>query len=115
MSRTAAVVLAEMAAAIEGIEQATFDKTFAEFETSWLLRHGVQRGIEIISEAARHLPDDLIVTRAHIPWQEVRAIGNMLRHEYHRIADGIIRAVVTHDLPLLARAVRQMQEQLQRH
>lgn len=38
--------------AIEGIEAATQNRTINDFRADWLLRHGVQRGIEIISEAA---------------------------------------------------------------
>ena len=34
-------------------------KTFADFQKDWLLRHGAQRAIEIISEASRHVPDQL--------------------------------------------------------
>ena len=59
MPRQVAPVLAEILGAIEGIEQVVAGKTLADFEGEWLLKHGVQRGIEIISEAARHIPPDL--------------------------------------------------------
>jgi uncharacterized protein with HEPN domain len=39
--------------AIDGIENATRGKTVDDFAADWLLRYGIQRGIEIISEAAR--------------------------------------------------------------
>jgi uncharacterized protein with HEPN domain len=45
--------------AIEGIERSVSNKSFADFEQDWLLKHGVQRGGEIISEASRHLPQNL--------------------------------------------------------
>ncbi|MDX8525714.1 DUF86 domain-containing protein [Mesorhizobium sp. MSK_1335] len=48
-----------MRAALDGIAAATAGKTLEDFRSDWLLRHGVERGIEIISEAARHVPDDL--------------------------------------------------------
>ena len=51
MARKVRPVLQEMLTAIEGIETAITGKTFADFQSEWLLRHGVQRGIEIISEA----------------------------------------------------------------
>ncbi|MGF7094410.1 HepT-like ribonuclease domain-containing protein [Aminobacter sp. BE82] len=88
-------ILAEILAALDGIEKATSDKTLHDYEQDWLLKHGVQRGIEIISEAARHLPDELLVTEPEIPWKQMRGIGNVPRHEYHRIADPIVWAVVT--------------------
>lgn len=79
-------ILAEILDALDGIEKATADKTLQDFQDNWLLKHGVQRGIEIISEAARHLPDELL-ERAPDVRRQIRGIGNVLRHEYHKIAD----------------------------
>ncbi|HEX4766418.1 MAG TPA: HepT-like ribonuclease domain-containing protein [Lichenihabitans sp.] len=90
------------------IQRATQDKTLADFEASWLLRHGVQRGIEIISEASKGIPDALKDTRPEIPWRTIRSVGNVLRHEYHRIVDAVIWAVVTDDLPKLHEAIATM-------
>ena len=53
--------------AIAGIEDATRDKTLENFNAEWLLRHGVQRGIEIISEAARRIPPEIQMTQPQIP------------------------------------------------
>jgi uncharacterized protein with HEPN domain len=83
-----------MLEAIEGIENATRNKTIANYSTDWLLRHGVQRGIEIISEAARRVPADIQASQPQIPWSQIMAIGNILRHEYHRVADAIVWNVV---------------------
>jgi uncharacterized protein with HEPN domain len=45
--------------AIDGIEDAINGKTIADYQANWLLRHGVQRGLEIISEASRRIPPEL--------------------------------------------------------
>jgi uncharacterized protein with HEPN domain len=60
MARKIRPVLQEMLVALEGIETAIAGKSFADFQSEWLLRHGVQRGIEIISEASRHIPPSLL-------------------------------------------------------
>lgn len=101
-------ILAEILEALDGIEAATSGKTLQDFQDNWLLKHGVQRGIEIISEAARHLPDELLDAAPEIPWKQIRGIGNVLRHEYHKIADPIVWAVVTDHLPELRTAVRRL-------
>ncbi|MEJ6783310.1 HepT-like ribonuclease domain-containing protein [Aminobacter sp. Piv2-1] len=106
--RKAGPILAEILAALDGIEKATSGKTLHDYEQDWLLKHGVQRGIEIISEAARHLPAELLVTEPEIPWKQIRGIGNVLRHEYHRIADPIVWAVVTDSLPTLRKAIERI-------
>jgi uncharacterized protein with HEPN domain len=92
-------VLVEILAAIDGIVAATKGKTIDDFRNEWLLRHGVERGIEIISEAARHLPESYAARTSEIPWKEIRGIGNVLRHEYHKSSDAIVWAVVTNHLP----------------
>lgn len=66
----------------------------------------VERGIEIISEASRHLPDDLKARHPEIPWPKVSGIGNVLRHEYQKIAHDVLWHVVQDDLPPLERACR---------
>ncbi len=89
--------------AIEGIEVASAGKVLEDYDTDWLLRHGVQRGLEIISEAARRVPPALCSTRPEIPWAEIIGIGNVLRHEYHRVAGPVIwNVVLTHLTPLKA-------------
>ncbi|MBZ9759289.1 DUF86 domain-containing protein [Mesorhizobium sp. CA8] len=103
-------ILAEIIAALDGIANATAGKTLEDFRGDWLLRHGVERGIEIISEATRHLPDDLTALAPEIPWKQVRGIGNILRHEYHKTSDAIVWAVVTDNLPALRVAVERILE-----
>jgi uncharacterized protein with HEPN domain len=93
MPRKIRPILQKILAAIEGIETAVAGKTFADFRCEWLLRHGVQRGIEITSEATRHVPARLLAAHPEIPWDQVKGIGSVLRHEYHRISDRVIWTV----------------------
>jgi uncharacterized protein with HEPN domain len=102
-------VLAEIIEALDGIEAAMAGKTFEDFEADWLLKHGVQRGIEIISEASRHIPDDLLALAPEIPWKQVRGIGSVLGHEYQKIADSIVWTAVTDNLPPLRKAIEHIQ------
>jgi uncharacterized protein with HEPN domain len=101
-----------MRAAIDGILSACENKTLADYEGSWVLKHAVQRGIEIISEASRVLPDEAKSLRPEVPWQKVRAIGNVLRHEYHGLSGRIIWGVVSDELPALQNAVDMLIEHL---
>jgi uncharacterized protein with HEPN domain len=91
--------------AIDGIENAVRGKTRDDFEAEWLLRHGVQRGIEILSEAARRVPPALRATQPQVPWAQIIGIGNVLRHEYHRVSDTVVWNVVQAHSPPLKAAV----------
>lgn len=98
-------VLEEILDAIGGIEPHTAGKSLADFKQDWLLRLAVQRALEIISEASRHIPDDLLSLAPGVPWKQIRGMGNILRHEYHKIADDVVWAVVTENIGPLKAAI----------
>ena len=110
MAREYRHALDDMLEAIDGITSATAGKSLADYKAGWTLKHAVQRGIEIISEASRALPDEIRATRPEIPWPQVRTIGNVLRHEYHGLSDVIIWGVVSDELPRLRDAVAWLQQ-----
>jgi uncharacterized protein with HEPN domain len=103
--RKVAPVLAEMLDAIEGIETHTAGKSLSDFEQNWLLKLAIQRALEIVSEVSRHIPDELLTIAPDVPWKQIRGIGNILRHEYHKIADDVIWVVVTEHIAPLKAAV----------
>jgi uncharacterized protein with HEPN domain len=98
--------------AIEGIDNATRGKTIEDFGSDWLLRHGVQRGVEIVSEAARRISPEVQGRQPQIPWPQIMGIGNVLRHEYHRVSDTLIWNVVQVNLPALKAAVMAIEAEL---
>jgi uncharacterized protein with HEPN domain len=109
VKRSVQLRLHDMLDAIEGIEATVGEAGFAAYARNWTMRRAVERGIEIISEASRHLPDEL---KAHYPqvyWQEIAAIGNLLRHDYGRVDDRIMWRVVEKYLPELKDVVLDMQ------
>lgn len=105
MARDVGPVLQDMLDTITLIETALSGKTRADFGKDDILRLAIQRAIEILSEASRHIPDELLPHAPDIPWRAIRGIGNILRHEYHRIADDMIWTVVVRDLPPLRAAL----------
>jgi uncharacterized protein with HEPN domain len=77
------------------------------FEADWRKRWLVERGVEIISEASRHLPGELKARHPQIPWPKVAGIGNILRHSYERIAPDVLWRLARDDLPPLERMCRE--------
>jgi uncharacterized protein with HEPN domain len=57
---------------------------FDTFVGDWVKQRAVERGLEITSQASRHVPTDLKALARDIPWRQITAIGNLLRHEYQR-------------------------------
>lgn len=97
---------------IEFLRSFTATKDAGEFQADRMLRRAVERSLEIISEASRHVPDTLRAAHPEIPWRSVADIGNVLRHGYDQIADRRIWAVVERELAPLERAVRAMLQNL---
>lgn len=97
--------LVDMRSAIDGIQASTRGKTIKDYEQDWMLKHAIQRGIEIISEASRQLPQEILALTPEVPWSKVRGIGNVLRHGYHSLSDPVIWAVVVDELPRLRDAI----------
>jgi uncharacterized protein with HEPN domain len=69
-----------------------------------MLRQAIERNIEIISEASRRLPDTMKARHPEVPWRDIAAIGNILRHEYPAVNRDIWR-IATKDLRPRAAAV----------
>jgi uncharacterized protein with HEPN domain len=72
------------------------------------MQRAVERGLEIISEASRHLPADLKSRAPGIPWRQIAAIGNLLRHEYQRADVMATWNIIEQHLPPLAEAIGEL-------
>jgi uncharacterized protein with HEPN domain len=99
--------LSDIIEAIELIGSEMAGVTLETFEPDrrkpWL----VERGIEIISEASRRLPDDLKARHPDIPWPKVAGVGNVLRHDYEHVEHDVLWRVVHDDLPQLEKICRE--------
>jgi uncharacterized protein with HEPN domain len=101
MTKPAKPRLLDMAEAIDRVRSLMQGVPLEAFERDWQQKWIVERGIEIISEASRHLPPELKERHPNIPWQKVAGIGNVLRHEYGNVAAAILRKLVRDDLAAL--------------
>jgi len=83
-------------------------KSYDEYREDWALHSAVERGVEIISEASRHLPAEIKASEAGIDWKKIAGVGNVLRHDYDRVANEVIYQVATENLDDLEQAVRRL-------
>lgn len=98
--------LADIVDSIEHIREVLANTTLEAFEESWEKRWLVERGTEIISEASRHLSDEMKARNPEIPWRKVAGIGNVIRHNYQRIAADVLWKLALDDLPVLEAVCR---------
>ena len=93
---------------IENLSQELVGLGFETYRESYGLRRITERAIQIVSEAARALPEELRARYPDAPWGDIIGIGNPLRHEYHRIDDKVLWETTTVDLPKLQPIIQRM-------
>jgi uncharacterized protein with HEPN domain len=98
MKRPILLRLHDMLEAIETADEIIGTTTFAQFDRDRVKRFAVERCIEIVSEASRHIPETAKQDFPEIPWREIAAVGNLLRHDYRRIDNRILWRIATQSL-----------------
>jgi len=66
----------------------------------------VVRNLEIIGEAARRMPADIVRAHPELPWSRMAEMRHVLIHEYNAVDCGIVWNTVQNDLPPLLRPLQ---------
>lgn len=82
------------------------------FANNGLVRDAVERCLERVCEAAYRLGRRAAELMPDQPWDDIRGMGNRLRHAYDRISLDVLWNAVRHDLPDLATDARRALAQL---
>jgi uncharacterized protein with HEPN domain len=98
--------LTDIIEAIEHVREKVGTTPLDQFRQDWEQQWIVQRGIEIVSEASRRLPDALKARYPEIPWPKIAAVGNVLRHEYRQISPPLLWEIVQDHLTPMDAACR---------
>jgi uncharacterized protein with HEPN domain len=78
---------------------------FTAFKSDQRTVDATERCLQRITEATIRIgPERMTIIAPDLPFERVRGLGNMLRHEYNHIDLGSIFDTVTDDLPLLRAA-----------
>lgn len=86
------------------------DMSFDDFCNDRKTYSAVVREFEIIGEAVRKLPDELIQRRSDVEWQDIKDFRNLLIHEYFGVDLEIVWKVIQDDLPVLINAVHEIKK-----
>lgn len=101
-----AVYFADMLAAARAVVAFVQGKTLGQYQSDLLLRSAVERQVEIIGEAARHIPKKRRDALPAIPWSGIIAQRHVLAHEYGEIMDERVWRVATVHVPALIEELR---------
>lgn len=77
-------------------------KDLAAFESNELILDAVSRCFGIFGEAAKPIPENVVAAHPEIPWAEMRAMRNIVVHEYFGVTNETLWKTAREDLPPLA-------------
>lgn len=89
----------------EGLDQAAFVSAGLNYDASL-------RNLELIGEAATHIPDDIREVNSSIPWRMVIATRNRLIHGYLGIDNDTLWSIIQDDIPTLLMELKNLKSQL---
>lgn len=83
-----------------------------EFIANSLVYDATLRNLELIGEAATHIPDAVRSANPQIPWRLIITTRNRLIHGYLGIDDDTVWSIIQDDLPALLTSLRGMRKNL---
>ncbi|HAF70682.1 MAG: Nucleotidyltransferase [Acetothermia bacterium 64_32] len=97
---------------IARIESYVADLAYEDFLADNKTQDAVVRNLEIIGEAARHIPQDVQSQHPGIPWAQLIGLRNRLIHGYFVVDYEIVWDIVKNELPGLKRKLAAILEEL---
>ena len=88
-----------------GLDQIQFVSDIMRFDAT-------VRNIELIGEAATHIPDQVRLSSPHVPWRMIVATRNQLIHGYLGVDDDTLWSIVQTDIPLLLSSLREFKSKV---
>lgn len=97
--------------AADRIRRFTTGMTFESFLADERTIDAVIRNIEIVGEAIRYIPEDIQQRHAAIAWRRIRAMRNVLIHQYDEVRLRTVWDATQTGLPLLVSQLQALLEQ----
>ena len=108
MPRGPRVYLEDILQAITDIGAFTRGLTREQFLSDLKTQHACIRDLEVIGEAAKHLPPDLRSRAPSIEWQKIAGLRDVLIHEYFGVDAFIVWDIIAAKLPGLRDAAERL-------
>ncbi|MCG2743983.1 MAG: DUF86 domain-containing protein [Desulfobacteraceae bacterium] len=83
----------------------TKDLDFSSWSQDRKTIDAVIRNLEIIGEAASHIPESIQSKYPEIPWIQMKGMRNILIHEYFGVDIDVLWQTVIDDLPRLKKQI----------
>ena len=91
----------DILAAVRAIGAYTDGMSFEEFVADQRTTDAVIRNLMTMGESIRWIPEPVLDAHPEVPWRLMRAVRNVVVHEYFGVDSRILWATVLYDLPPL--------------
>jgi uncharacterized protein with HEPN domain len=106
VSRDYVLYLGDMRSACEKILRYTHDLTFDAFMNDEKTFDAVIRNLEILGEAAKHIPLQVQIQHPQIEWRKIAGMRDVVAHKYFGIDEDILWDVIQNRIPVLLEQVQ---------
>lgn len=91
----------DILAALAAIARYTDGMSYEDFLADDRTRDAVIRNLTTMGESVRWIPGQVLDAHPEVPWQDMRAVRNVVVHEYFGVDPAILWETVRGDLPPL--------------
>jgi uncharacterized protein with HEPN domain len=105
MSRDWTFYLEDIAEAAEKILAYSEQVDYEEFSRKTMVYDAVVRNLEVIGEASKKLPDQVLAEMPEIEWRKVIGLRDVIAHGYFGLNVDVLWDVVQNRIPALRTAV----------
>ena len=109
MSREWRLYVADMKVCCGRVLKYTAGLAREEFLSKPMVYDAVLRNLELLGEAATHLPEEVRALAPDIPWRQIVGVRNVLIRGYLGIDDDIIWDIVTNEVEKLLLALEKLE------
>jgi uncharacterized protein with HEPN domain len=108
VSRNWLFYIEDIVESAQKIRRYTEGITFEQFRTQDLIIDAVVRNLEIVGEAAKHLPEEVKALTPDVDWSKAAGLRDVIAHGYFGLDLHIVWDVVQTKLPLLSQSAEQV-------
>lgn len=110
MPRDHRVYLKDILSSISKIEEYIGDFKLEDLIKDSMRVDAVVRNLEIIGEAAKHIPEDVKEMYSFVDWRKISGLRDILIHEYFGVDFDILWDIVKNKIPVLKKDTKKILE-----
>lgn len=113
--REPVLLLEDILEATNKIQEYTKDINIDSFSSDSKTIDAVVRNMEIIGEAANHIPNSYKTKHFNINWRQIIGLRHRVIHDYFGVDVRIIWTIVEKDLPILKQNILQLLAEIKKN